>query len=75
MLLVSTITSPPGAQADARVNDDEGDGTDDFEGAANWRRKRSITLFPGCSAFSPGMFVVPFEPICFSFQVQAGSHF
>lgn len=54
--------SPAGANAGVHVND-EGDGNDDFESVANWRRIISITPFPGCSAFCPEMFVVLFETI------------
>lgn len=75
ILLVVTIISATGANAAVHINDDEDDGSDDFEGAANWRRMRSVTLFPGSSTFCPGTFVVLFESIWFSFLVQAGSHF
>lgn len=70
-----TIIPATGANAAVHINDDEDDGSDDFEGAANWRRMRSITLFPGSSTFCPGTFVVLSESILFSFLVQAGSHF
>lgn len=75
ILLVVTIISATGANAGVHINADEDDGSGDFEGAANWRRMRSIILFPGSSTFCPGTFVVLFESIWFSFLVQAGSHF
>ena len=74
VLLVGTIISPAGSHADVHTNDDEDDGSDDFDSVANWKRVISIALFPGCSTFCPGMFMVLCEPIWFSFLAQAGSY-